>query len=77
MRILLILCFLVLAATPSSAHGDEPIEALQKGVDEGLRLLQGPRANDPDSKEIEQQKLRLILEQLFDFYEFSKRVLAS
>ena len=77
MRTLLILCFLVLAATPSLAHGDEPIEALQKGVDEGLRLLQGPRSNDQDSKEIEQQKLRLILEQLFDFHEFSKRVLAA
>ncbi len=77
MRKLLILCFLVLAVTPSSAHGDGPIEALQKGVDEGLRILQGPRANDQNSKEIEQQKLRLILEQLFDFYEFSRRVLGS
>jgi phospholipid transport system substrate-binding protein len=77
MRTLLTLCFLVLAATPSSALGDEPIEALQRGVEEGLRILQGPRYNDQDSKEIEQQKLRLILEQLFDFYEFSKRVLAE
>jgi len=59
------------------AYGDEPIEALQKGVQEGLRILQGPRFNDKQLKETQQQKLRLVLEQLFDFHEFSRRVLAS
>jgi ABC-type transporter MlaC component len=77
MRVKYILCFLALAVVPFSAHADEPIEALRKGVDEGLSILQGPRMNDQDGKEVEQQKLRLILEQLFDFHEFSRRVLAS
>ncbi len=77
MRILFILCFVVLTVSPVSAYGDEPIEALQKGVQEGLRILQGPRVNDKALKEAQRQKLRLILEQLFDFHEFSRRVLAS
>ncbi len=77
MRTLLILCFLFLAANLSLAYGDEPIEALRKGVEEGLLILQGPKFTDQELKEAQQQKLRLILEQLFDFYEFSKRVLAS
>ncbi|MBT8369297.1 MAG: ABC transporter substrate-binding protein, partial [Deltaproteobacteria bacterium] len=68
---------LVLAASPSSAYGDEPIEALQKGVQEGLQILQGPKFSDQELKEGQQQKLRLILEQLFDFHEFSRRVLAA
>jgi phospholipid transport system substrate-binding protein len=77
MRTLLILGLLVLAASPSSAYGDEPIEALQKGVQEGLQILQAPKFSDQELKEAQQQKLRLILEQLFDFHEFSRRVLAS
>ena len=77
MRTLLILCFIVLAANPSMAYGDEPIEALQKGVQEGLQILQGPKFSDQELKEAQQQTLRLILEQLFDFHEFSRRVLAS
>ena len=70
MRTLLILCFLVLAASPSMAYGDEPIEALRKGVQEGLQVLQGPKFTDQELKEAQQQKLRLILERLFDFHEF-------
>jgi phospholipid transport system substrate-binding protein len=77
MRTRLILCFLVLATSPSGAYGDEPIEALKKGVQEGLQILQGPKFSDQELKEAQQQKLRLILEQLFDFHEFSRRVLAS
>lgn len=77
MRTLLILCFLVLAASPLAAYGDEPIEALQKGAREGLQILQGPKFSDQELREAQQQKLRLILEQLFDFHEFSRRVLAS
>ena len=77
MRTLLSLCFLALAASPSMAYGDEPIEALQKNVQEGLQVLQGPKFTDQELKEAQQQKLRLILERLFDFHEFSRRVLAS
>ena len=77
MRNLLMGCLLVFTAIPALADRDQPIEALQKGVDEGLRILKDAEFNDPDRKEAQQQKLRMILEQLFDFREFSRRVLAS
>ena len=77
MRNILIFCFLILIAIPALADGEHPIEALQKGVEKGLRILNDPGFNDADRKEAQQQKLRIILEQLFDFHEFSRRVLAS
>ncbi|MGD9183064.1 MAG: ABC transporter substrate-binding protein [Desulfobacterales bacterium] len=77
MRSVLIACLLILAAIPALADGDEPIEALRKGVEAGLRILQDQKFKDADLKEVQQQKLRIILQQLFDFREFSRRVLAS
>ena len=77
MRNLLIACFLVLAAIPALADRDLPIDAVRKGVEEGLRILKDPGFSGAEHKEAQQQKLRLIMEQVFDFYEFSRRVLAS
>ena len=77
MHRVLIVGLLVFIAIPSIADGDQPIEALRKGVEEGLRILKAPEFDETDRKEAQQQKLRIILEQLFDFREFSKRVLAA
>jgi len=76
-RKLLVGCLLVLTAIPALAGGEQPIEALRKGVEEGLRILNNPEFSDADRKEAQQHELRIILEQLFDFREFSRRVLAS
>ena len=70
-------CLLALTAISSLADGDQPIEALQKGVEEGFRILKDTEFNHADRKDAQQQKLGKILEQLFDFREFSRRVLAS
>jgi phospholipid transport system substrate-binding protein len=77
MRGVVVFCLCVLVATASLAAEDQPIEALRKGVEEGLRILKNPEFNAADRKEAQQQKLRIILEKLFDFQEFSRRVLAS
>ena len=77
MRNILIGIFLILIAIPALADGDQPIEALQRGVEAGFRVLKDPEFSDADRKEAQQQKLRIILEQLFDFRVFSKKVLAS
>ena len=42
MRSLILVCFLILSTIPALADGDQPIEALQKGVEEGLRVLKDP-----------------------------------
>jgi phospholipid transport system substrate-binding protein len=77
MRSVVFVCLLILTAIPALADGDGPIEALQKGVDEGLRILQDPKFKDAKQKDVQQQKLGILLKQLFDFHEFSRRVLAS
>ena len=77
MRNILIGIFWILIAIPALADGDQPIEALQRGFEAGFRVLKDPEFSDADRKEAQQQKLRIILEQLFDFRVFSKKVLAS
>ena len=77
MRNILIACFFVLMAIPALADGEQPIEALQRGVEAGFRVLKDPEFVDADRKEAQQQQLRIILEQVFDFWVFSKKVLAS
>jgi phospholipid transport system substrate-binding protein len=77
MRSVVFVCLLFLTVIPALADEDGPIDTLQKGVDEGLRILQDPKFKDAKLKDFQQQKLGIILEQLFDFHEFSRRVLAS
>ena len=77
MKSVLVVCLCVFAATASLADGDQPIEVLRKGVDQAIRILKNPEFNDADRRDAQQQKLRAIMEQLFDFKEFSRRVLAS
>jgi phospholipid transport system substrate-binding protein len=77
MRSVLVVCLCVLAATASLADGDQLIEVLRKGVEEAIRILKNPEFNNPDRKEVQQEKLRAIMVRLFDFNEFSRRVLAS
>jgi phospholipid transport system substrate-binding protein len=76
-RILPVVCLFVLMMVPPSVFGEQPIEALQKGVDKALRILQDPKLKAADRKDVQQEELWLIVQQLFDFKEFSRRVLAS
>jgi len=71
---LLIASMLTLA---SAAHGSQPMDALQKSIDEGLRILQDPHYRPADRKAQQQLQLRKLLYRDFDFAEFSKRVLAD
>jgi phospholipid transport system substrate-binding protein len=64
-------------AIPALADGEQPIEALQRGLEAGFRVLKGPEYSGADRKEAQQQQLRIILDQVFDFRVFSKKVLAS
>ena len=77
MRNLLIGIFFILSAIPVLADGEQPIDALQRGVEAGFRVLKDRGLREADRKETQQLKLRVILDQLFDFRVFSKKVLAS
>jgi len=61
----------------SSAHGDEPLESLQRNIEEAIRILKDPRHKEVIQKELQREKLRELSYQAFDFVEFSRRVLAN
>ena len=42
MRNILISCFFILLAIPALADGNQPLEALQRGVEAGFRVLKDP-----------------------------------
>lgn len=74
--IMILLLFAVLEF-PAQSFGEKPLEALQQGIDAGISILKDPRYQDPTRKDIAQQNLFEVTQQIFDFEEFSKRVLAS
>ena len=77
MRTTALFLFLILAGAPSLAFGQQPLEALQQGIDQAVRVLDDPRFQDPDQKEDQQQKLWRIMLEAFDFKEFSRKVLGT
>jgi phospholipid transport system substrate-binding protein len=50
---------------------------LRRGIDKGIQILEDPRYEDAALKKEQQQKLWEATLQIFDFREFSRRVLAS
>jgi len=72
-----LLCLLILFATPSLAHSEEPIDVLEKAVTLGIALLKDPQYQVPTKKGEQQELLCDTAGRVFDFSEFSRRVLAS
>lgn len=80
MKVISFLIFLFLLAAleaPALSLEEQPLEALQQGIDASMKILKNPAPKDPARKEIELQNLFEITRNIFDFEEFSRRVLAS
>ena len=77
MKKALLLCLLILLVTPSLAHAEEPIDVLKRTINLGITLLQDPKYQEASRKEEQQERLCDTAGRVFDFREFSKRVLAS
>ena len=77
MRRAIFILVIVLTGLPSPARGEQPIRILQKNVNETIRLLQDPRYQGDDQITVQQGKLDEIGRRIFDFAEFSMRVLGS
>jgi len=71
--ILLILFFVnpVSASTPA----DGALDFVRISVDKVLTILRDPACKEESTKEVQRQKLRTIVEALFDYDEISRRVL--
>jgi len=77
MRNTALFLLLIIAAAPSLSFAQQPLEALQQGIEKGISVMEDPQFEDASRKNAQQQKLWEIMLQLFDFKEFSKRVLGS
>jgi phospholipid transport system substrate-binding protein len=69
--------FLIIVGAPSLTFGKQPLEALQQGIDKGIHVLEDPQYQDVARKKEQVQKLWEVTREIFDFKEFSRRVLAS
>jgi phospholipid transport system substrate-binding protein len=70
-------CLLILLAIPSLAHAEEPIDVLEKTVTLGIALLKDPQYQVAGKRGKQQELLCDAAGRVFDFREFSRRVLAS
>ena len=77
MRIFLYIIILILFGVPALALGEQPLETLQHGIDKGISVLQDSQYQDDSQKKEQVQKLWEVTREIFDFKEFSRRVLAS
>ena len=77
MRIFAYILLYFIIAAPCWSYAGQPLEDLRRGVDKSIEILEDPRYEDASLKKIQQQKLWEVMLQIFDFREFSRRVLAS
>jgi phospholipid transport system substrate-binding protein len=68
---------MTLITAPASALGEQPLEALQRGIDKGISVLEDPQYQEDSQRNEQAQKLWEVTQEIFDFKEFSRRVLAS
>lgn len=71
----LALVILVFGASPTFAQ--QPLAALRQQISAGMRILNDPGYRHGTPRRRQLQKLREIARNIFDFREFSRRVLAS
>jgi phospholipid transport system substrate-binding protein len=67
---------LIILGLPSLSRGEQPIDVLQRNINRGIAILKDPQYLDVNKKTAQQEELCEAAWQLFDFKEFSKRVLA-
>ncbi|MCG6916287.1 MAG: ABC transporter substrate-binding protein [Deltaproteobacteria bacterium] len=71
-----LICLLILFATPSLAHSEEPTDVLKNTVILGIAILKDPQYKVASKKEEQRELLCNTAGRVFDFREFSRRVLA-
>ena len=68
---------LIIFSTPSVLLALEPLEAVRQNIEKGISVLEDPQYEDDSRKQEQQQILWEIMQQTYDFKEFSRKVLAS
>jgi phospholipid transport system substrate-binding protein len=68
---------LIFFASPVFSYAQGPLETVRQNIEKGIRVLEDPRYEDDSRKPEQQQLLWEIMQQTYDFKEFSRKVLAS
>jgi len=61
----------------TAGRAEQPLDVLQQHINTCLAILKNPQFANPQHKALQLSKLRQLLDQAFDFDEFSRRVLAD
>lgn len=77
MRYYTIIFFIVALSLPSVCFGERPIDVLKQNIEEGIRILKDSQYDDLSNKKAQEEQLWIVTRRIFDFEEFSRRVLAS
>ena len=77
MQILVSILVAVIIGSPTQTLAEQPMEALQRGIEKGIGILEDPQYQDASRKKEQIQKLWEVTLDIFDFGEFSRRVLGS
>ena len=75
MRYRVFLLGLIIFAVPSFSFAQGPLETIQQNVEKGILVLEDPQYEDESRKPEQMQRLREIMQQIYDFEEFSRKVL--
>ena len=66
---------LIIFAVPCFSFAQGPLETVQQNVEKGILVLEDPQYEDESRKPEQMQRLREIMQQIYDFEEFSRKVL--
>ena len=77
MKKALVAVVMILVELSSFAYAEQPLDTLQKLIDQGITILNDPIYKDTAQKDNQRQQLSEILNQIVDFREFCRRALAS
>jgi phospholipid transport system substrate-binding protein len=76
MKKTILLLFPLMLGVTTLAHSAQPLDALQGPMEEILSILKDPQQGDGTQKTLQREKIWGIIEQVFDFTELAKHVLA-
>ena len=77
MKKALVAVIMILVELSTFAYAEQPLDTLQKLIDQGITILNDPIYKDTAQKDNQRQQLSEILNQIVDFREFCRHALAS
>jgi len=75
-KTIILIPFVVFLGMSFCTYGAEPLDILKNSINNVLDILEGPLYKDSTKKELQEEKIRAEIRDIFDFSEIAKRSLA-